>query len=237
VLARLDLLCVPTIPTFYSCADLAADGIGPNARLGTYTNFVNLLEMCGLAVPMPARRDGRPGSVTLLAADGRDGLLASVGLALERTGERRMGATGLPVPPAPPLAPAARPDEIELAVCGAHMSGLPLSGELTSRGGHFLRTAETTPEYRLYRLPGRPPARPGLVRAERGASIAVEVWAMPQAELGAFLAGIPAPLSIGTVALSDGTAPKGFLCEEAAVVDAVDITALGGWRAALEAAS
>ena len=67
VLARVDLLCVPTFPSFVTLTEIAADPIGPNARLGTYTNFVNLLGLCGLAVPTPARTDGRPGSVTLLA--------------------------------------------------------------------------------------------------------------------------------------------------------------------------
>ena len=168
VLARVDLLCVPTIPTFVTLDEIAADPIGPNARLGTYTNFVNLLGLCGLAVPTPARDDGRPGSVTLLAAAGRDGLIASLGREIERLGSRSLGATGWPVPPAGPVADGAEPDEIEVAVCGAHMSGLPLNGELTRLGGRFLRAARTAPVYRLYALAGGPPRRPGMVRgAER----------------------------------------------------------------------
>jgi allophanate hydrolase len=232
VLAGVDLLAVPSIPSFCTLADLAADPISPNARLGTYTNFVNLLGLCGLTVPQPARPDGRPGSVTLLAQDGRDALIAAFGRVLERDGPRGLGATAWPLPPATVATPGAAPDEIEIVVCGAHMSGLPLNGELTGRGARFLRVAETTDAYRLFALPGGMPARPGLLRGAPGSGgpIRVEVWALPAAEFGGFLAGIPAPLSIGTVLLGDGTAPKGFLCEAAATLGARDVTVFGDWR-------
>lgn len=234
VLERVDLLCVPTFPAFVTLEEIAADPIGPNARLGTYTNFVNLLGLCGLAVPTPTRADGRPGSVTLLAAAGRDGLLASLGREIERFGDRTLGATGWPVPAAGVTASGAGPGEIEVAVCGAHMSGLPLNHELTRLGGRFLRAAVTTPAYRLYALAGGPPRRPGMVRSgEGGGQIAVEVWALPRAAFGDFMAGVPSPLGIGTVALADGTAPKGFLCEPAGVIGAEDVTAIGDWRKVL----
>ena len=229
-LARVDLLCVPTFPSFVTLEDIAADPIGPNERLGTYTNFVNLLGLCALAVPTPARTDGRPGSVTLLAAAGRDGLLASLGREIERLGERRLGATAWPVPPAAAVGDGASADEIEIAVCGAHMSGLPLNGELTGFGGRFLRAMRTAPVYRLYALAGGPPRRPGMVRGKGGGAIAVEVWALPKAAFGDFIARVPAPLSIGTVELADGTRPKGFLCEPAGTIGAEDVTAVGDWR-------
>jgi len=229
-LARVDLLCVPTFPAFVTLDEIAADPIGPNARLGTYTNFVNLLGLCALAVPTPVRDDGRPGSVTLLAAAGRDGLIASLGREIERLGSRSLGATGWPVPLAGPVVDGAAPDEIEVAVCGAHMSGLPLNGELTRLGGRFLRAARTAPVYRLYALAGGPPRRPGMVRGANGGPIAVEVWALPRGAFGDFIARVPAPLSIGTVELSDGTRPKGFLCEPAGVIGAEDVTAVGDWR-------
>ena len=95
-LSDIDILCVPTIPTFYTVTDLERDPVGPNSNLGTYTNFANLLDMCGLAVPVPPRTDGRPGSVTLLGAAGEDARLAEVALALESAGTRSLGATGWP---------------------------------------------------------------------------------------------------------------------------------------------
>ncbi|MCR5856672.1 allophanate hydrolase [Mesorhizobium sp. J428] len=230
VLAGVDALCVPTIPSFVTLDEIAADPIGPNARLGTYTNFVNLLDMCGIAVPVGARADGRPGSVTLLAAAGRDALCASIATSIEAGA---MGATDWVRPAPPPLVPAPATGEIALAVCGAHMSGLPLNRELTERGGRFIRACSTAPAYRLHALAGGPPFRPGLVRQARGAAIKLEVWALPQERFGDFIAGIPAPLGIGTVELEDGTTVKGFLCEAAGLAGAADITEFGGWRAYL----
>ncbi|MEO0679413.1 MAG: allophanate hydrolase [Pseudomonadota bacterium] len=232
MLASVDMLCVPTIPTFYTVADLEADPVGPNSNLGTYTNFVNLLDMCGIAVPTAPRTDGRPGSVTLLAPAGQDAAVASLARTLEADCDRVMGATPHPVPPPPPL-PAAPSDEIELAVCGAHMKGLPLNRQLTDLGARFVRAARTAPRYRFYALPGGPPERPGLVRAEGGGAVALEVWALPKTALGAFMQGIPAPLGIGSVELSDGAWVKGFICEAEGARDATDITHLGDWRAFL----
>ncbi len=238
LIAGVDLLATPTIPRPYSFAEVDRDPIGPNARLGTYTNFVNLLDLCALACPMPAREDGRPGSLTLLAPAGRDHALAALG---EKIAVRRdTGATGWRHAPAgapDALAAAlADPAETVLAVCGAHMSGLPLNGELVSRGGRFLATAETAPDYRLFALAGGPPARPGLVRiAGDGAAIALELWALPAGRLGDFVRGIPAPLGIGTLALADGTPVKGFLCESEGTAGGRDITAFGGWRAFIAA--
>ncbi|WP_428032115.1 allophanate hydrolase [Ancylobacter sp.] len=225
-LEGIDFLCVPTIPCFVTLAEVAADPFGPNSRLGTYTNFVNLLDLCGIAVPTGPRADGRPGSLTVLARKGWDARAAALALRLERGGVDASLPAG-----------ESADDEIALAVCGAHMAGLQLNGELTRRGGRFLRSARTSPDYQLFALPGGPPARPGLLRAVdgRGGAIAVEVWALPRAAFGDFLAGIPAPLVIGTVELEDGGAVKGFLCEPHGLAGARDITASGGWRAALAA--
>lgn len=231
MLDGLDLLCVPTVPTFYSVADLEADPVTPNSNNGTYTNFVNLLDMCGIAVPTAPRSDGRPGSVTLLAGAGQDALVASIARGFEPDCARMMGATSHPIPAPPPL-PAAQPDTIELAVCGAHMSGLPLNWQLTDLGGTFLRSASTTPDYKFYALAGGPPARPGLIKAAglHAGSIALEIWSLPKPAFGTFMAGIPAPLGIGTIDLADGTSVKGFLCETAGLDGASDITSLGDWR-------
>ncbi|WP_424970229.1 allophanate hydrolase [Dinoroseobacter sp. S76] len=223
----IDMLCVPTIPTFYTLADLEADPVTPNSNLGTYTNFVNLLDMCGIAVPTAARSDGLPGSVTLLAASGQDGAIAGLARALEggETNARRAAAPQ-----------AVESNEIILAVCGAHMSGLPLNGELTSRGARFLEATTTSPDYTLYALAGGPPARPGLLRTKGGTEIALELWALPLDQMGSFLAGIPSPLSIGTIELADGRTSHGFLVEAAGLAGAEDITRFGGWRGFLDAA-
>ncbi|WP_425092329.1 allophanate hydrolase [Tropicimonas sp. S265A] len=222
VLVDVDLLCVPTIPTFYSLADLEADPITPNSNLGTYTNFVNLLDMCGMAVPTAPRADGLPGSVTLLGRSGADGLVASLARVFE--GDSPSATT-----PSDP--PAQSSDEIALAVCGAHMSGLPLNEELTSRGAKLISATRTAPRYRLYALTGGPPYRPGLLRIEKGAEIEVEVWSLPKPALGGFVAGIPSPLSIGSIELADGDVVHGFLVEAAGVQGGEDITHLGSWRA------
>lgn len=229
---RVDVLAVPTYPRPQTCAAVAADPIGPNSELGTYTNFVNLLDWCALAVPGRPRADGFPAGITLLAPRGSDGLLAALGARLHALAAARIGAGTTPVPAAQPGPARALPGEIELAVVGAHLSGLPLNRELTERGARYLRTVSTGPDYRLYALPGGPPQRPGLLRvaAGEGGAIETEVWALPPAAFGAFVAGIPAPLGIGTLRLSDGTAPKGFLVEAAGIAGAADITGFGGWR-------
>ncbi|MBV9702204.1 MAG: allophanate hydrolase, partial [Methylobacteriaceae bacterium] len=147
------------------------------------------------------------------------------------------GATGL-APPAAPAAPArARPGDIEIAVVGAHLSGMPLNHELRALGASFVRAVETTADYRLYALPGTTPPKPGLLRvvAATGRPIAAEIWALDPAGFGAFVSRIPAPLGIGTLTFADGTTAKGFLAEAAALRDARDISNHGGWRAFITA--
>ncbi|TDL83844.1 allophanate hydrolase [Meridianimarinicoccus aquatilis] len=225
ILDACDMLCVPTIPTFYTVADLEADPVTPNSNLGTYTNFVNLLDLAAIAVKTGPRSDGRPGSVTLIGPAGSDGRLAAEAQRIEAL------ASGTPAPTPTPQPGAG---EIALAVCGAHMSGLPLNGQLTSRGGRFLAATTTAPEYSFYALPGGPPDRPGLIRQTQGGSaIEVEVWAMPIESIGSLLAIIPAPLGLGQVRLGDGSSVPGFLCEAVATEGATDISSLGGWRAFL----
>ena len=229
---EIDVLAVPSIPDISTRDDVAADPIGANARLGIYTNFVNLLDLAAIAVPGPFRSDGRPAGVTLIAPAGRDGLLAAMAARIHAAAGVTIGATGRAVPAAPRSESTAPPGTIALAVVGAHLSGMPLNGELTRRGATFVRAASTAGEYCLYPLPGGPPQRPGLVRVKHGGcSIAVEVWALDPAAFGDFVAAIPAPLGIGTLRLVDGTSVMGFLCEAAALDGARDITGYGGWRA------
>jgi len=234
-LGGIDLLAVPTIPTFYTCEDLRADPFGPNARLGTYTNFVNLLDFCGLAFPTAPRSDGRPGSLTLLGRSGMDGVLAGLARAYR-------DRTPLPVKTLPaktlalktgPAVPASS-DSLSLAVCGAHMSGMPLNDDLRRLGARFVGATRTASHYRLFALTDFEPARPGLLRTRDGVAVEVEIWELPKAAVGGFLAGIAAPLGLGVVELEDGRSCHGFLVEAAATEGAEDISAFGGWRAYLD---
>jgi allophanate hydrolase len=148
-----------------------------------------------------------------------------------------LGALKQPQPSLAPLPKTPADGEAAVAVVGAHLSGLPLNGELRALGGRLLETAKTAPDYRLYALAGTTPAKPGMLRVGKGegTSIAVEVWALPTEGFGRFMDAVPSPLSIGTIALADGRAVKGFLVEAAATVGARDISSFGGWRAFLTA--
>lgn len=123
---------------------------------------------------------------------------------------------------------------VRVAVCGAHMSGLPLNNQLTGVGGKLIAQTTTAPQYRLYKLAGFTPARPGLLRVANGVAISLEVWEIPMGDFGAFVANIPAPLGIGTIMLADSSPVQGFVCEAYATIDAEDISHFGGWRAYLE---
>ena len=217
--AGMDVLVLPTTPTIYRLRAIEGDPVRLNGNLGYYTNFVNLLDCCAVAVPAGLRPSGLPFGISLIAPAFHDEMLCALGM-------RWQGETG----PAPPVVSRGRP--VKLAVVGAHLSGQPLNRELTDRDGRLVRTCRTAPEYRLYALSGATP-KPGLVRVAdgRGAAIEVEVWELAEAEFGGFVAAVPAPLAIGTVALEDGEAVKGFVCEAHAVQGALDISAWGGWRA------
>ncbi|MBS9476307.1 allophanate hydrolase [Ancylobacter radicis] len=231
-LAGIDALMVPTMPTVYTVEQMLAEPVRCNSHLGVYTNFVNLLDMCGLAVPAEIRPDGAPAGVTLLAPAGRDAHLASLGAAFHRATGLTLGATGAALPPARATAPAPAPGHIEIALFGAHLSGLPLNGDLLEAGGVFVRASRTSADYRLFLLPEGRVRRPGLLRGTpgSGAAIACEIWALPQEAFGRLVAGIPAPLGIATVLLEDGSQVKGFAMEACAAPLARDITAFGGWR-------
>lgn len=223
-----DVLVVPTAPTAYTIAEVLTEPVELNRRLGTYTNFVNLLDLAAIAVPAAMRDDGLPFGITLIGPAGSDLALAGIAQRLHAASGLALGALGLPQPPAEPLAP--RAEVARLVVVGAHLSGLPLNHELTSRGGRLVRATRTAPAYRLYALPDTTPPKPGMVRAADGASIEIEVWELSLAAFGAFVANVPSPLCIGTVELDDGSHAHGFLCESAALAGAEDITRFGGWR-------
>ena len=230
--ASINALVLPTAPTVYSTAQVLANPIELNSRLGTYTNFVNLLDLCGLALPATMRTDNIPFGITLLAPAGQDAQLASIGRVFHADTKLTMGARSLPQPPLAALPAGVSGDEIAIAVVGAHLSGMALNGELKALGGRLLESARTAPDYKLYALATTPP-KPGMLRVEAGtgSSIELELWALSAGSFGKFVAAIPPPLSIGTIRLADGRGVKGFLVEPAAVNGARDISAFSGWRA------
>jgi len=230
---RIDALLLPTAATAYSVRAVEDDPIRLNAQLGVYTTFVNLLDLCGIAVPAGVQPDGFPFGLSLVAPAFHEAALLPLAAALHAAAGVPLGACGHALPEAP--AARARPDDstVELAVCGAHLSGLPLNSQLTGRGARLVAATRTAPEYRLVALAD---GRPGLERVGAGgAAVEVEVWAVPVESFGSFVAAIPPPLGIGTVRLADGRQVKGFLCESVAAADAPDISAHGGWRAYLAA--
>jgi allophanate hydrolase len=234
--ANIDALVLPTAPTAYTTAQVLANPIELNSRLGTYTNFVNLLDLCGLALPSAMRNDGIPFGITLLAPAGEDAKLASIGRVFHADTKLKIGARQLEPPALAALPTGTSGDEIVLAVVGAHLSGMVLNGELQALGARLLEATATTSDYKLYALDTTPP-KPGMLRVEDGAghSIKLELWALSAAAFGKFVAAIPPPLGIGTVRLSDGRSAKGFVVEPAAISGARDISSFGGWRAFMAA--
>jgi allophanate hydrolase len=234
-LTGIDALMVPTVPAAYTVAELAADPVRLNSNLGVYTNGVNLLDLCAFAVPATFASDGTPFGVTFVAPSGQDAFLASLGRAVHARTGLPLGA--LDVKPAPPakIPSTVNADEIAIAVVGAHLSGMPLNGELRALGGRFLEKTATAPDYKLFALDSTRPPKPGLLRVSKGkgAPIEIEIWALSAGAFGRFVANIPAPLGIGTLTLPDGRGVKGFLVEAEAVNGAHDISHFGGWRAYL----
>lgn len=207
-LGACDALLLPTTPGHPTLAEVAADPVGTNTRLGRFTNSANLLGLCAVAVP-GGTVEGRPFGVMLLGPAGADDRVAEIAALLQ-----------------PP---------VRLAVVGAHLSGQPLNPQLLALGARLAATTTTAPDYRLYALDTVPP-KPGLARvAAGGAPVEAEVWELSPAALGTLAAALPRPMALGRVTLCDGTEATGFLCEPAALTDAPDITHHGGWRAYLSA--
>ncbi len=236
--AGCDVLMVPTAPGHPRHAEVDAEPLRCNAQLGTYTNFVNLLGWCALALPAGQAAHGLPFGVTFIAPAADDAALARFGVDWQASVGLVLGATVAKVPSeqdadADMPWPASEPT-LPIVVVGAHLSGLPLNGQLIERGATLRRSTHTAAAYRLFALPGTVPPKPGLMRAgDGGAAIEVEIWDMPIAAVGSFLALVPAPLGLGSIELADGSRAHGFLCESHALNGADDITHHGGWRAFL----
>jgi allophanate hydrolase len=232
----IDVLLLPTAPTHYTIAQMREEPVLRNRNLGAYTNFVNLLDYAAIAVPSSIRPDGLPFGVTLVGPCGSDWQLADLGQRYHLATGLTQGATGEPLPPAETIAGLQPAATVKVAVVGAHLSGMPLNGQLTERGAMLVGRTETAPDYRFYALAGTVPPKPGLLRVApgTGARVALEVWEMPMQHYGSFVALIAPPLGIATLKLDDGSSVQGFVCEPAALEGARDISGFGGWRAYLQ---
>lgn len=218
---QIDMLVVPTSPTIYRVAEMLANPVVLNSHFGTYTNFVNLLDMAAIAVPAGYRRNGPGHGISFFAPAGTDRALLSVA---------QEWLADLP-DDRPPLDLEGKMDRIRLAVVGAHLKDMPLHWQLTSRDAKLVSEIETAPTYRLYAMADSVPPKPALVWDASGAAIKVEVYELDVTAFGSFVAEVPPPLAIGTVVLADGSSVKGFVAEPRALVGAEDITSFGGWRA------
>ena len=236
---QVDGLLVPTSPRLPRLADVAAAPLVVNSQLGTWTNFVNLADCCALALPAPWRCDGLPAGITLIAPAWRDHSLALLGQQWQQALALPLGTTARPLPASAALPLMIdEPAQVQVAVVGAHLSGMPLNHQLTSRGGRLLAATTTAPCYRLFALPDTQPPKPGLAHvAADGHAIAIELWSLPLAQFGSFVAEVPPPLAIGSLELADGQWVKGFVCEPRGLVGAQDITHFGGWRAFMAASA
>ncbi len=231
-LADFDALIVPTAPTIYTIEQLQQNPIEYNAHLGTYTNFTNLADLSALALPAGFRADHLPFGITLIAPAWHDAALVHFGKAWQNYLALKLGALDktLPLSSVTPISP----HHIRVAVVGAHLTGMPLNFQLTTRDAVHIETTKTSKNYALYALNGTVPPKPGLARQQDGQSIIVELWDVPTARFGEFVAEIPTPLGMGNVELEDGRWVKGFICEPYGIDDAENISHFGGWRAYIQ---
>ncbi|MBO9543509.1 allophanate hydrolase [Caulobacter sp.] len=221
--AAADFLFLPTTPTIYRLKELKAEPLALNANLGLYTNFVNLLDLSALAVPAGFRADGTGFGVTFVGPAFADRALLDLATRYLET---------FPMADTPPLDLTPHKPGVKLAVVGAHLGGMPLHWQLTSREARLVSATKTAPAYRLYAIANSTPPKPALVHVgDGGSSILVEVYELDVEAFGSFTVEVPAPLAIGNVTLEDGTTVKGFVAEPRALDGATDITHLGGWRA------
>ena len=235
-LAGFDALVVPTSPTIRTLQEMEQEPVLYNSQFGTYTNFTNLADLCALALPSSLRDDGLPAGITLIAPAWHDGALAAFGRQWQRSLSLPLGATGKTLNADHAMTgpmPVSR-DHVRVAVVGAHLTGMPLNFQLTQRNAVRVEQTRTASDYKLYALANTQPPKPGLVKAEGGSNIIVELWDIPLARFGEFVAEIPAPLGIGTLQLADGRSVKGFICEPRAIASASDVTSFGGWRSYVE---
>lgn len=229
-----DALMVPTSPTIYRISEVEADPLNKNSHMGAYTNFVNFADLAAIALPNIIRADGLPSGVTFIASAWYDQALAKFAQQWQTLTELTLGTSSHRYQKSFEIESQ---NSVKLAVVGAHLSGMPLSFQLTTRQATLLAKTRTAKSYKLFALKNTVPPKPGLQFDVDGTAIEVEVWDIPLANFGAIVAEVPSPLGIGNLQLEDGTWVKGFICEAYAIQEAVDISHFGGWRAYIKSLS
>lgn len=230
--SKCDVILVPSAPNHPTIEDLKNHPIVKNSELGMYTNFVNLLRLCAIAVPSGFTKTGLPFGITLIAQEGSDNALLKLASQWQVLFELSLGISNIKgTSEEHTILEATKNDVTQIAVVGAHLSGLPLNWQLTERRSRLVKVCKTAKSYRLFALPNTHPPKPGLIKCPSdGVSIELEVYEMPSNQLGSFLNLIPPPLGLGNIELEDGSLVKGFICEQYAVHEAQDISNLGGWK-------
>lgn len=233
--AKIDLLLTPTAPTCYTIDAMQADPISLNSNLGYYTNYMNLLDYAGIALPHASFTTPVPNGFTLVGKAFEDQKLLAWARFWQDHNPAHLGNTDIQYQPSDATT-FNDASHVKVVVCGAHLSGEPLNWQLQERGAHLVKATQSSPHYRLYALADG--KRPGMERVKQhGMAIEVEVWNMPTENFGSFVAGIPSPLAIGKVELADGSWESGFICDAYGLEGATDISEFGGWRAYLSASS
>jgi len=218
-----DALLVPTAPMHPRLDEVAADPVGVNSRMGIYTNFCNLFDMCAVSVPAGRAGDAQFG-ITVLARAFEDAVALDVAAL----------ASGVEAPE--DVWPLTAADATELVVFGAHLAGGPLVHQLTDVGARWAGELTTSARYRMTLLPTTPP-KPAITRVpdSGGTALKAHRWLLSPAALGRFLVALPAPMQLGKVEFDDGTWRTSFGCDGGAADAGVDISHFGGWAAAVAA--
>lgn len=229
--AQCDVLLVPSAPNHPTLEDLKHHPIAKNSELGMYTNYVNLMRLCAVAVPAGFTEKGLPFGITLIAPEGSDNALLNLAAQWQILFGLPLGKSDMKASISELTITSTQKDSLQIAVVGAHLQGMPLHSQLTERNARFIKSCKSAKSYRLFALPNTSPPKPGLLKAKTdSAGIDLEIYEMPASEVGSFLGLIPAPLGLGNIELEDGTWVKGFICEPYAIEGATDISHFGGWR-------
>jgi allophanate hydrolase len=180
-------------------------------------------DMCAVSVPADMAGSAQSG-ITVLARPFEDAVALDIAAVM----------SGVQAPLA--VWPLAAADSAELVVFGAHLRGGALAHQLTDLGARWAGEVTTAPHYRMSVL-ATVPAKPAVTRVregESGTALNGHRWLLSPAALGRFLAALPAPMQLGKVEFDDGTWRTAFGCDASAATG-VDVSAYGGWSAAVAA--